>query len=84
MDTPDDLVTFDTYPDAVSAHIAKGVLNTNGIECLLTNERMSSIMPLPNMLPIAGVQLLVKRKDLDAAHAIIESNDDPKLSEDNN
>ena len=74
MKKPDDLVIFDVYPDAVSAHIAKGVLNTNGIECMITNELMSGILPLSN-LPVGGANLMVFRKDLDRAREIMAAND---------
>ena len=72
MNNPEELVTFGTYPDAVSAYIAKGVLNTNGIECVLTNERMSGIFPLPD-LPVGQVNILVFRKDLELANQIMSS-----------
>ena len=72
-DYDDKLVTLDSFPDAVSAYIIKGVLNTNGIECVVTNERMSTILPMPG-LPICEVRLLVKEKDLNEAIRIIEEN----------
>lgn len=72
MEKPDDLVLFDEYPDAVSAHIAKGVLSTNGIECMITNENMSGILPLSD-LPVGRTRLLVFRKDLDTARKIMAS-----------
>ena len=37
MNKPDDLVLFEVYDDAVSAYIAKGVLETNGIQAMVTN-----------------------------------------------
>ncbi len=80
MNNPEELVTFGTYPDAVSAYIVKGVLNTNGIECVITNERMSGIFPLPD-LPIGQVNILVFKKDLELANKIMSSapcNDDDK------
>ena len=72
MENPEELVTFGVYPDAVSAYIAKGVLNTNGIECVITNERMSWLYPLHD-LPIGQVGVLVFRKDLELARQIMSS-----------
>ena len=73
MNKPDDLVLFEVYDDAVSAYIAKGVLETNGIQAMVTNELMSGVLPL-TMLSVGQVRLLVKRSDLETAHKIIEDN----------
>lgn len=83
MENPEELVTFGVYPDAVSAYIVKGVLSTNGVECVVTNERMSGILPLPD-LPVGRVSLLVFKKDLDMARRIIEADvceDDKTINE---
>lgn len=82
MENPEKLVTFGTYPDAVSAYIAKGVLNTNGIECVITNERMSGIFPLPD-LPIGQVCILVFEKDLEMARNIMSSTAETKDNDNN-
>ena len=82
MENPEKLVTFGTYPDAVSAYIAKGVLNTNGIECVITNERMSGIFPLPD-LPIGQVRILVFEKDLEMARNIMSSTAETKDNDNN-
>lgn len=83
MENPEELVTFGVYPDAVSAYIAKGVLNTNGIECVITNERMSGIFPLPD-LPIGQVSILVFKKDLQIAKEIMSSATMDEYETDNN
>lgn len=63
------LVVFDEYADAVEANIVKGVLETNGIPCMLTNENMSSILPLT--WAVSKVKLFIFAKDLDTAKRIM-------------
>lgn len=72
MEKPDDLVTLDIYVDAVSAYIAKGVLSENGVESMVTNELMSSLLPLN--LSLGEVRLLVFRKDYEKACEILAAN----------
>lgn len=80
MKKPEDLVTFDTYPDAVTAYIIKGVLNTNGIECVIANENMSTLLPLPDC-SASKVRILVFRKDFDTAKDIVDRNTDTEESD---
>lgn len=80
MENPEDLVTFDVYPDAVTAYIIKGVLNTNGIECVIANENMSSLLPLPDC-SASKVRILVFRKDFDAAKEIVARNSETTESD---
>ena len=62
----DKLVVFGEYANEAEASIVKGVLETNGIPCILTNELLSSLLP---MAPLkAGlVRLMVFDFDLEMA-----------------
>lgn len=73
MEKPEDLVELGIFDDAVSAYIIKGVLSTNGIESVVTNELMSGILPL-NTLSVGQVRLLVFRKQLEEARRVVERN----------
>lgn len=64
------LVELRAYSDNVEAYIAKGVLESNGIVCILNNEIMSSVYPL-TLSSIGGIRLLVRREDLDRAEEIL-------------
>lgn len=64
------LVELRAYNDNVEAYIAKGVLESNGIVCILNNEIMSSVYPL-TLSSIGGIRLLVRREDLDRAEEIL-------------
>lgn len=68
----DKLVVFGEYANEAEASIVKGVLETNGIPCILTNELLSSLLP---MAPLkAGlVRLMVFDFDLEMAREIMES-----------
>ena len=52
------LVTLNVYNSDVDAHIAKGLLESNGIKCIIDNEIMSSIYPIP-FSTIGQVRLMV-------------------------
>ena len=68
----DKLIVFGEYANEAEASIVKGVLETNGIPCILTNELLSSLLP---MAPLkAGlVRLMVFDFDLEMAKKIMES-----------
>lgn len=65
------LVLLNVYNNAIDAHIAYGVLQSNGIACVLNNENMSSIYP---MTPVGEVRLYVRNEDVVLAEEILNSN----------
>ena len=66
------LIILREFDNVVEAHIARGVLECNGVVCILNNEAISSIYPsLPNSL--GSVQLLVREEDVEQAEAILSS-----------
>lgn len=64
----DRLIVLREYSNAIDAHIAQGVLQSNGVVCVLTNENMSSVYP---MTPAGEVGLLVRRDDAELAERIL-------------
>ena len=72
MNKPESLVKIGSYPDSISAHMVKGVLSTNGVECVLSNDVMSSILPLPS-ISWGEVSVFVFQKDLELAKEILDS-----------
>lgn len=73
MQKDDDLVVFDVFDSAFKANIVKGVLETNGVLCMITNEIFSSVFPLTDSF-IGQIRVLVFRKDLELAKKIMASN----------
>lgn len=70
MEKDDDLILLNTYYSDADAYIAKGVLETNGIPCIINNEIMSSVYPL-TVTPLGGIRLLIFRRDLEAARELL-------------
>ena len=70
MEKDDDVVKFDGYPDTVSAYIIKGLLEANGIQSFVTNEFMSSLYPIGQV--IGEVNLMGMRKDFERARQIVD------------
>ncbi len=70
MNDNQERVLFNTYTRDVDAYIAKGVLETNGVECWITNENFNSIYPLTFNAPDA-IQLWIKMSDADLALKIM-------------
>lgn len=68
-DKGDDLVEFDTYPNIADAYIAKGILETNGVQCVVNGQLMSTLY---FGVPGLDARLYVRRKDLDLARKIID------------
>ncbi len=68
----DKLVVFGEYANEAEASIVKGVLETNGVPCIITNGLLSSLLP---MAPLrAGlVRLMVFDFDLEQARKIMAS-----------
>lgn len=66
-------VVLITCQDSIEANIFKGVLENAGIECYLSGENFSAVMPTNIGQLGGGVQVLVDEKDFDKAHALIKS-----------
>ncbi|HRF69629.1 MAG TPA: DUF2007 domain-containing protein [Muribaculum sp.] len=67
-----DLVVFGTYYSDADAYIAKGVLETNGVPCIINNEIMSTVYPI-TVTSLGEIKLLVFRRDLELARRIMEA-----------
>ncbi|MCM1518087.1 MAG: DUF2007 domain-containing protein [Pseudoflavonifractor sp.] len=65
-------VLFRTYYSDADAYIDKGVLETNGVPCVILNEIMSTVYPL-TLTPLGAIRLMVPAGLLDEARLIIAS-----------
>lgn len=74
MDNMNDekLVVLGEYPSDIDANIVKGVLETNGVRCIITNEIMSSLLPIASLSPDM-VRVMVFERDLNEARRILAS-----------
>ncbi len=60
-----------TVNTAVEAHLIKGMLNNNGIECMITNENVSTILPHYNNMLGGGIRIMVAEEDFDKAITLV-------------
>lgn len=65
-----DLIIVATFSFDWQAHIAEGLLNEEGIPCVLDNEIFSTLYPL-GFNSIGGINLRVFRRDEAKAKAIL-------------
>jgi len=54
------------------AHIIKGRLTSEGIECFLTNENSNSVLPVFNSMCGLGIQVIVRDVDYQKAVKLLE------------
>lgn len=62
------LMTCDSIPEA---HMIKGRLKNEGIECYLKNEESTNVLPMLNNMAGGGVQIMVFERDREKAEQII-------------
>lgn len=80
-DNDDRLVVFNSYVNDADAYIAKGVLETNGVPCIINNEIFSSVYPV-GLPPWGSIKLLIFRRDMEKAIRIMKSKPLPGQPED--
>ncbi len=66
-----------TIEKVAEAHIIKGRLLNEGIDCFLTNENFTNLMPLYNNMLGSGIQIIVNEKDNDIAREILKDKIEP-------
>lgn len=69
------LVVIREYANDYEAHIAKGVLENNGIMSIINNEIMSSVYTL-TLNSIGYIKLLVRQEDEAQANMILEESEE--------
>lgn len=72
MKDKEDLVVLGEYENTIEASMIKGVLETNGIQAMLTNEIMSNVLSLAP-INYSMVRVLVFRSDLEQAKQVLNS-----------
>lgn len=65
-----ELVLLKEYYSDAEAYIDKGVLETNGIPCIINNEIMSSVYPI-TITTLGAIRLLVFERDLETARGLL-------------
>jgi hypothetical protein len=70
-----------TCDNLSEAYLIKGNLNNEGIDCILTNQYFTTLMPLYNNMLGAGIQVLVREEDVTKAKEILKDNIEPNNEE---
>lgn len=65
----DELVVLDKFTDLTEAYIIKGMLETNGIPCVVNGGVLSSVYPA--QLEFSMVRVMVRRRDLLMAESLL-------------
>ncbi len=66
-----------TCENSFEAHLLKGKLNNEGIDCFVTNENTSILLPYLNMTTGFGINIMIKKEDYDAAYALVKDKVEP-------
>ncbi len=69
------LIILKEYSSDAEAYIDKGLLEANGVKCILNNEIMSSIYPI-TFNSIGIIKLLVLKRDEETARRILAAGND--------
>ncbi len=70
--TKDKIVVYRAFDSHVEAHIIKSLIESNGIECFLSDDNFVSLDPLLSQA-VGGIKLHVFEKDIDKIDTIIKS-----------
>ncbi len=76
----DKIIVFRTFVDPIKANIVKGLLDSYGIECFLSDENIVTLNAMYSNA-IGGVKLNVFEKDLDRIVSILASENIVQVSE---
>lgn len=77
------IVVYESFPEPISAHIVKGLLNSYGIECFLSDELIVTLNVVFGPA-IGGVKLNIFEKDLVRIEAILKSENNAPESDQSN
>jgi len=66
-----------TIDNLAEAYIIKGRLLNEGIDCFLTNENFTNLMPLYNNMLGSGIQIIVNADDIDKARSLLKDKIEP-------
>ncbi|MGE0078985.1 MAG: DUF2007 domain-containing protein [Bacteroidales bacterium] len=66
-------IRLTTCSNAIEANMIKNLLENEGINCFLTNENFSTLMPGHTGMLGSGVQIIIDEDDLEKATKALES-----------
>ena len=69
-------VVLATLPNSIDAHMLKHQLENEDIYSFLVNEQFNDLMPMHNDILGGGVQVVIKKEDLERAREVANLNAD--------
>ena len=63
------------------AHILQGKLENEGINCFLTNENFTNLMPLYNNMLNSGIHIMINELDYDKARELVKDKINPDIED---
>jgi len=66
-----------TIDSLAEAHMIKGRLLNEGIDCFLTNENITNLMPHHNNMLGSGIQIIINEQDIHKAREILKDKIEP-------
>lgn len=74
------LITLRTFDNATTAHIQKSRLESEGIECYLFDENMSTLN-LAYVIALGGIKLNIKSTDIEKAECILKEIEETHITD---
>ncbi len=68
----DKFILYKEYYLLADAYLEKGLLETNGVKCIIENEIMSSVYPITHT-SLGSIRLLLRESDKEKADIILGS-----------
>ena len=77
------LITLKVFDNSIEAHILRGRLESENINCFLIDENIISLNPLYN-ITVGGIKLKIDDSKLSQAKLILDEIDNSKLTDEHN
>lgn len=73
------IIRLTTYNNIVEANMVKHTLENEGVDCFLTNNNFTTLMPGYNGMLGAGIQIMIEKKDLEKANKLLNMEVDTEI-----
>ena len=73
------IIRLTTCNNIIEANMVKHMLENKEIECFLTNNNFTTLMPGFNGILGAGIQIMIEEKDLEKANALLSIEANPEI-----
>lgn len=67
------IIKLTTCNNVIEANMIKNLLENEDIQCFLTNENFSTLLPINNSLLGSGIRIMINEEDFEKAKQVIDS-----------